>query len=300
MRRGVDAAETTDATTLAYHAFPLERPQARDRLPRDLPLARFEIVDEGGSVDIVLQHVVVVECLLFEHLLGNQEIDRAPGGVGSHEQRAPVDLAQHRAVDLHERMRPDHLEIENDPFRDERFSESTQDVHDVLGLHSSERPREQHDVERRPWDLDGRRRRRREPDALGELGRQGLSRGFDGVFVRIKGEDACGMLRDRHRQPAVATADLEDACAGEVDYPFERREVRSFGIEDARLIQSDPLVGLGRCAAGAEFLCFPPRVLELRARVSIHELPGLDPPEYAAACVGTARTKRGELESAGG
>jgi hypothetical protein len=86
----------------------------------------------------VLPHVVVVGRLLFQQPLGDQEIDRGPGGIGSHEEGASVDLAKDGAADLHQRVWPDHLQVEDDSFRDERFSESTQDVHDVLGLHSSE------------------------------------------------------------------------------------------------------------------------------------------------------------------
>ena len=140
MRRGVDSTEATHTATLPHHAFPLHRLQERNRGNRNLPPAGLEIGDQSDSIAVVIPHVVVVNRFLFEYLLGNQEIDCSSRGIGSHEQRAPVDLAQHRAVDLHERVRPDHLEVEDDPFRDERFSESTQDVHDVLGLHSSERP----------------------------------------------------------------------------------------------------------------------------------------------------------------
>jgi hypothetical protein len=35
-------------------------------------------------------------------------------------------------------VRTDHLQIEDDPVGDKSFSESAQDVHDVLGLQSSE------------------------------------------------------------------------------------------------------------------------------------------------------------------
>lgn len=147
MQRGVDPAEAANTATLPHHAFPLHRPHERNRSHRNLPLAFLEIGNQGGSIDVVLPHVVVVDLFLFECSLLNQKIDGSSRGVGSHEEGASVDLAQDGAVDLHERVRPDHLEVEDDPVRDERFSEPTQDVHDVLGLHSSERPREEHDVE---------------------------------------------------------------------------------------------------------------------------------------------------------
>jgi len=51
-------------------------------------------------------------------------------------------------------------------------------------------------------------------------------------------------MRDGHGQPAVTATDLEDACVGEVGHAFERREMRSLGIEDARPIHSG-VVGVG-------------------------------------------------------
>ena len=65
-----------------------------------------------------------------------------------------------------------------------------------------------------------------------------VSSNFDRVCVWIEGEDASSATGDGERQPAVAAADLEDARVSEVRHPLECREVRSFGIEDARPIHS--------------------------------------------------------------
>lgn len=111
-------SEPTDTATLPHHALALHRLQAGNRINRNLPRAGLEIGDEGGSVDVVLPHVVVVDRFLVEQLLPNQEIHRTLNGIGSHEERASVNLAQDSAVDLNERVRADHLEVEDDPFRD--------------------------------------------------------------------------------------------------------------------------------------------------------------------------------------
>ncbi|MDQ5821061.1 MAG: hypothetical protein M3540_06440 [Actinomycetota bacterium] len=116
MGRAGDKAEAADAATFAYHAFPLYRLQARNRIYRDPPLARLEVVHESGSVRIVLAHVMVVARLLLQQPLRDQEVDRVPGCVRPDEERAAVDLAQDRVVHFHEWVGTNNLEVEDDSF----------------------------------------------------------------------------------------------------------------------------------------------------------------------------------------
>ncbi|MGZ4401500.1 MAG: hypothetical protein ACXVRI_01420, partial [Gaiellaceae bacterium] len=78
----------------------------------------------------------------------------APGGVGLREQRLAPDLADPLLAGLDDRVRPDHLQVEDEPTGIHRVDHVAQDVHDVLRFDSSERPGEEREVERTPLDLD--------------------------------------------------------------------------------------------------------------------------------------------------
>ena len=62
----------------------------------------------------------------------------AVGGVGHAEERFAVDLADDLPVDLDGRVRPDHLQVEDDPAGLDRVDHVAQDVHDVLRVDASE------------------------------------------------------------------------------------------------------------------------------------------------------------------
>jgi hypothetical protein len=73
----------------------------------------------------VLEHVVVVDGLLDEQMFVHEQIDGAARGIGSDEERAPVDLAEDPALAFNKRVRPDDLQVKDDSVRGQRFSEST-------------------------------------------------------------------------------------------------------------------------------------------------------------------------------
>ncbi len=89
-RRTRQRSRTTDYRPIACRRGIVSR--------RDLPVARFEVVHDGGSVDVVPPQVVVVDVdrLLLQQPLGDLEIDRSPGSIGSHEERAAVDSDRSR------------------------------------------------------------------------------------------------------------------------------------------------------------------------------------------------------------
>ena len=118
-------------------------------------------------------------------------------------------------------------------MRDERFAEAAQDVHDVLGRHSSERPREDDEVVGGARDLDRPRGGRRVGDAAAKPGGQARARPRDRRLVGIEREDARCLFGDAEREAAVTAADLEHARAREVGDAPQRGEVRAFRVEDA-------------------------------------------------------------------
>ncbi len=123
---------------LAYDAGATERAQARQCVVGQIPLLVGEVVDEICARLVVLAYVVVVDCLLDQPAGGNEIIDGRGGGVSLVKKRLAVDLAQHSTVALDARVRPDHLQIEQQPARPHCVEHIAQDVHDVLGLYSSE------------------------------------------------------------------------------------------------------------------------------------------------------------------
>jgi hypothetical protein len=192
------------------------------------------VVDELGAVGEVRADVVVVDRLLDEHPALDAVVHRSGCGIGAGEQRLAVDLAQHLALGLDDRVRPDHLQVEHEPTGLDGFDQVAQDVHDVLGLHSSERPREERQVERAGLDLDRLSGGDSIGDARGEIVRQGAAGPLDRLRVRVEREHRGRIGRGGHRQPPVTTAELDHPPAPKVGQPVERCEMHSLRIEDSR------------------------------------------------------------------
>jgi hypothetical protein len=112
--------------------------QGRDRLTGQLPLLVGEVVEKVGPVVVVLAHVMVVDRLLDEPISSNKRVNAGGRGVSFPEERFAVDLADVSPADLDDRIRADHLQVEHEPAWLDRFDHLAQDVHDVLGLDSSE------------------------------------------------------------------------------------------------------------------------------------------------------------------
>ena len=156
--------KSAEAAALPHQARAREDPQEWHRFGREPAFLGFPVFDELCAGGIVLGHVVVVGRFLLEQPLCDEQVDRCARGVGRVEQRGAVRYAEEASVQFDARMGPYHLQVERDPLGDERFSRAAQDVHDVLGLDSSERPGEHDDVVGRPGNLHFRRR----PDLVGD------------------------------------------------------------------------------------------------------------------------------------
>jgi class 3 adenylate cyclase len=110
--------------------------------------------------------------------------------------------------------------------------DSAQGVHDAPGLHSSQRPGEEGDVEalRRLVQLLGVDEAER--DSIGKLGREVSKRKRDRLRVGLHGENRPRRLGVPPGQPTLTAPDLEHALVGEVDQAIERPDLGSLGILD--------------------------------------------------------------------
>jgi CspA family cold shock protein len=152
--RPLSQLEAAEAAALAYGARLCECAQVGHGPFRQPSFLAHEVVDELESVGVVLSYVVVVDCLLDQQSAFDERVDGGGGGVSAAEERLAVDLGYDPPVDLDGRVRPDHLQVEDNPVRLDRVDHMGQDVHDVLRVDASERPREDDDVERVSLELD--------------------------------------------------------------------------------------------------------------------------------------------------
>src|SRR5712691_2556889 len=104
---GTSDKEASQAATLAYDAGAADRAQVRKCVVGQFPLLVGEVVDEICAGLVVLAYVVVVDCLFDQPAGGNEIVDGRGGGVSLLKKRFAVDLAQHSAVALDARVRPD-------------------------------------------------------------------------------------------------------------------------------------------------------------------------------------------------
>jgi hypothetical protein len=85
----------------------------------------------------VLAHVVVVDRFLNETAGENERVDGGRRSVGLSEEGFAVDLAQNPVIGLDDGVGSNHLQVEHRASRLDCVDHIAQDVHDVLGLHSS-------------------------------------------------------------------------------------------------------------------------------------------------------------------
>jgi len=131
---------------------------------------------------------MVVDGFLDELTGGYGGIDGCRGGVRFREEWLSVKLTNESLADLDARVRPDHLEVEDEPARLHCVDHMAQDVHDVLRLYSSQGPREDHEVERVRLDLDRVAGRNTIGDPFGEPLRKRSPRFVNRVVIRIERE----------------------------------------------------------------------------------------------------------------
>lgn len=130
--------QTSQPAAFPHDTWPLDGLQHHDRLVGDPPRLPFEVVDQVATVCVVAEDVVVVDGLLEQAAGGNERVDCCRRGVGLSEDRPAIDFAEKPAASLDSRIRPDHLQVKNRTSWPDRCNHVAQDVHDVLGLHSSE------------------------------------------------------------------------------------------------------------------------------------------------------------------
>lgn len=109
----------------------------------------------------------------------------------------------------------------------------TQDVHDVLRFHSSERPGKDDQVERRRLDLDLVAGGDPVGNTLSKLGRKRQACPLDRRGVRIKSEHARRVLGDADGKTAIAAAELKHLSPTKIGESAQGGEMSTLGIEDA-------------------------------------------------------------------
>lgn len=114
---------------------------------REPSLRSGDVLDQPGAVRVVLADLVVVGGLFHQVAELDARIDRGGGGICPLEQRLAIDLRDDAPVQLDPRIGQDHLQIEDQPAGFDCFDHSTQDVHDALRRHTSQRPGEHDEVE---------------------------------------------------------------------------------------------------------------------------------------------------------
>ncbi len=81
---------------------------------------------------------MIVDRLFGQSSAINLGVDRCQGGVRLYEQCRTVDLADQFPVNFDAGIWPDHLQVESDAAGPHRSDHVAEDVHDVLGIYSSE------------------------------------------------------------------------------------------------------------------------------------------------------------------
>ena len=89
-------------------------PQFGRRLSERASFAGLPVVDKVRPVCVVLENVMVVDSLLDQLTGGHGGVDGCRGSVRLREQWLSVKLADESPTDLDVRVRPDHLEVEDD------------------------------------------------------------------------------------------------------------------------------------------------------------------------------------------
>src|SRR5947207_11571195 len=100
------------------------------------------------------------------------------------------------------------MDVENPTTRSHCLLDVAQDVHDVLGLHSSERPAEERELELSFRQLDLARVRDLEAQALAQLARRLVAGGRDDLLVRVEREHLRAFPRALEAQASLSAADL--------------------------------------------------------------------------------------------
>jgi hypothetical protein len=146
----------------------------------------------------------------------------------------PVRLANHAddAVARLDLFLGHGVNVDERSARGEKRVDVTQGVHDALIQDSSQRPREEREVELSGRCLDLRGSGDHEPHVFGEICRQRCTRGGDPLLVRVDRKDGGRYVRELEGQPTVAASKLENA------QPVHRRDLTKRTQLDALWIDS--------------------------------------------------------------
>src|SRR5215468_5529737 len=117
-----------------------------------------------------------------------------------------------------------------------------EDVHDVLVLESSQRPREERDIEPPPRRAD--RLRHPELNAFRQLCRPRTARRADLVALRVDPEHVGRVVRVEEGEAPVAAAHLEHALARDVHELADGVELQPIYLHTPTLLQAERAAGI--------------------------------------------------------
>lgn len=139
--------EAPEAAALASATRPGDVSQFGRRLSERLALAALPVVDKVRAVCVVLEKVMVVDSLLDEPTGGYGGVDTAAAASAFAKSGSPSSSQTNRPSTSTRGFGLITWRSRTSPCLD-CVDQMAQDVHDVLRLHSSQRPREDHEVER--------------------------------------------------------------------------------------------------------------------------------------------------------
>jgi hypothetical protein len=154
----------------------------------------------------------------------------------------------------------------------QRVMQCAQDVDHALNWNASQRPAAQGDVEPLSPNVQGSGIMHGEFDAPCLLSRERRVRPRDALFIRVECIDVLRNVGCEGRESTFPTADVDHTGSFESHERCDRARFRSCFVAPMHL-RAD---SLDRRSTRAELLRFPACVFELRPRVRVDELAGLD------------------------
>jgi hypothetical protein len=185
-------------------------------------LVHFVEVLEQIELELLFEHVPTFVNRLPKPPLGVREDRCHPVGLLDRPDHAPL------ALDLLLRHR---MQVDQGTRRNQQLMSVTQGVHDALALDSSQRGREERDVEAAGRSVHVLRTRNGERDRLLQTLGSRCTSLRNSVRVRVHGEHLPGGMRIAERHTSVPAAELEDAQAVERNQLRQRLRLGPFGID---------------------------------------------------------------------
>jgi hypothetical protein len=138
--------------------------------PKVLPAVR--LLEDLVHAVVALDDVTPQRPDLFEEPFGHELLDALVHRVDDAAETTCIDEPYAEPIRENRKVQSEWMDVERQPFRDESSVDLAQDVHDVLGLYSSERPGKERQIELALRELELSRIGDLEADASPQLARR--------------------------------------------------------------------------------------------------------------------------------